>query len=202
MPQVQVARIIDRIWTYGARIWDKIGKSSTQIQAIMVTILVFVTIWYAFSTYQMTRTSKQDFDLNNRPWIYFEPQFDQAPGELRVNILLKNVGKIPAEIIIKKTVFLIGNESYPPRYYNQTTIIFPGQEGNMVNVGYINPLGLNRLKEMKYNPNLVQAGAIITYGVIGGDKPYYTEGYYNISLKFLNNETVKPEIVPNNFNAK
>lgn len=182
-------------------IWNKIGESNNQIQAIMVIILVSVTIWYAISTYQMTQTSKQDSDLNNRPWIYFEPQFDQAPGELRVNILLKNVGRVPSEVIIKKTIFLIGNEDYSLDY-NQKTIIFPGQEGYMIFAGYINPTGLNRLKEMKYKPNLVQAGAIINYGVVNGDKTYYTEGYYNISLKFLNNETIKPEIEPFNFKAK
>ncbi|MFA4955888.1 MAG: hypothetical protein WC556_02815 [Candidatus Methanoperedens sp.] len=184
------------------KFWDWIGKSNSQIQAIMIISLVLVTVWYAYTTNELNNTSKNDFELNNRPWVYFEGQMENTTNGLNFNILLKNEGKFPAEIDITKTVFWVGDEDYSLDF-NTTLIIFPNEEGLNINVGYVNPTGVYRLINHKYKNNSVRVGAKINYGFVGGKKPYYTEGYYNPTFQILDNETVAfTSLMPYNFTMK
>lgn len=194
-----------RLWRIRRKIrtsWDWIGKSNTQIQAIMIICLVLVTVWYAYTTNEMNNTSKNEFELNNRPWVYFEGKLENTTYGLNFNMLLKNVGKFPAEIILEKTIFWVGDEAFPVDF-NQTMIVFPNQDDHYINIGSVYPTGVYRLINHKYKNNSIRAYAKINYGFVGGKRPYYTEGYFNITYQILDNETIKTSLImPDNFTAK
>ena len=111
---------LNKIWLRLCEIWSKIGESSSQIQAIMIIVLVLITLYYALSTERMADSMIDDFEATNRPYLEIKHYvgFMDESGHLLIsgdkshNVLdfkyiifqtkIINHGNIPAEIISKK----------------------------------------------------------------------------------------------------
>jgi hypothetical protein len=169
-------------------------STHNKIQAVMIIVLVIITLWYAISTSSMVSIMKEDFDLNNRPWVYFKPmEFNTDMEEIPVNLVLTNTGKVPAEGFVKNITYFLCGEDYS---FNEPIafVLFPNEEKVGIYAGFINrSTGFNWLVYNQCEGDLI-VGATIIYTTPGKNSEFITEGYYRVSFEFVSEEMIKQNI--------
>lgn len=112
----------------------KSWKNLTYNQKILTTsfvttfCLVFITGWYAISTYTMVNVMKKDFEISNRPYITVRTSDKKLDNNnLIYSISLVNSGKTPGIIINTKVESFNENLSNILSSTDSSTILNPGE---------------------------------------------------------------------------
>ena len=146
-------------------LWKWLKENDKQLQLIVVVILIFITIFYAFSTHKMASTMSEEFELSNRPFLAISEIISSLDnqGNLIISFRIKNVGKLPGEI------FKFESAASMKKSQNESFLIYP-EMINMIPSFYITKDKLN--EEGVINEKIYYT-APLTY-----DKIYCVE--YNI----------------------
>lgn len=106
------------------------GLDNQKITAISTFVLVLVTIWYAYSTFEMVNVMKSDFEISNRPYLSIKTMDQRIEGEkLIYSYTLGNSGKIPAIISHTKVdgLSISKDDEKILTYTNESTILDAGE---------------------------------------------------------------------------
>ncbi|HUV01955.1 MAG TPA: hypothetical protein VMW67_00635 [Desulfobacteria bacterium] len=122
------------------KVWNWIGNNDKQIQVILVLALVGVTMYYAVSTHKMASTMKNDFEANNRPFVFVSDILVDS-GTSSIGVVLENSGKLPAaiefkrgDIIFYQTPFTELGRKDLAEDINITYFVFPTQKNEKISI--------------------------------------------------------------------
>jgi hypothetical protein len=162
-----------------------IKYTTSVLTTISSFLLLFVTIFYAWLTFQTLSITKQDFEMSNRPYVSVATMdSENKDGNILYSVQIKNSGKIPA--ILTETSVKESPETLLSDNKSQT-IINPGElvKENLITIA---PDGINEKYFIEYTINYKtpsQPGVSHTtwykyqYDGVPNSKLYIVDSYMN-----------------------
>jgi hypothetical protein len=166
----------------------------------MVAILA-ILITSLFTTIQIQEQNNQNF-IDNRPSVFISgwgnPTFKSYPDHITITMLLRNVGKLPAKIVLITPSVVIGNTEILIKALDndKPIVLFPEQENTFIDFPITNELALKILK----NNNFILKMNISYYSLT--DKKGVNKLYYYTEYGFFINNSKIESFYSNDTNSK
>ncbi len=181
-------------------IFKRFIKTDYNFYTIMVAILA-ILITSLFTTIQIQEQNNQNF-IDNRPSVFISgwgnPTFKSYPDHITITMLLRNVGKLPAKIVLITPSVVIGNTEILIKALDndKPIVLFPEQENTFIDFPITNELALKILK----NNNFILKMNISYYSLT--DKKGVNKLYYYTEYGFFINNSKIESFYSNDTNSK
>ncbi|HAU1190901.1 TPA: hypothetical protein ACT96X_001025 [Legionella pneumophila] len=159
----------------------------TAVVAVMALLTACITLWFL----------KRDHALKYRPYLMPAVNVDRQCDKLIVSIKPCNVGLHPCKAKIYDIKLIIGDETFPTPDV-QELLLSPVRVGVSIPAGYINDIGVNRIRQGQYKKNRIELNFIIESKSI--ENKYKCIQKYSFEISVLDEHVqafIRPEWIEN-----
>ena len=152
-----------------AKFSDKYAQGVTAIVGALGLILAIATLIFLY----------RDYSLRYRPYVIAGVVAEKVKDSTSVNVAIRptNVGSFPCYEKVTNIRLRIGDDEYPTPDMQSWQLLGPTQGGMRIDMpaGYINPTGVQRIREARYKQNRIEL--CFDYETMSVEKRFYEKNH-------------------------